>query len=1248
MRHNKFTQFIILTIILVGMLSVLPSVVAQEETPEPQPEVTEVVLPTEEVTPAPVIETTAEPQPEVTTEPQVENTPEVIPESATATPAPIVIVSPPTIIDSTGGDGRGEGIPQVPIEATPIAGAMQGVIVELNVAQTTTRNGLAVAQTFDIQQAQSSLNSAMSSYNGFITQSYQLLPMVAMTVDEATLNYLNTSPLVRAVYPDQLRYLHLDFSTPIVGSTTANTNGLDGTGQTIVIIDNGVEATHDFLGGRVVEEACFSTQGSTFFGTTTSNCPNGTTTQYGAGAASPSACIANLMNLGQAQVTAEDNCSHGTHVAGIAAGNDGSGFGSIFDGVAPNANIIAINAFHTLHMDNGRMSATDSDILRALEYVLSLTDTYDIASVNMSLGGGRYYNICDGTYPFYVNVVAQLEAAGVAVIAASGNNGYTDSMSAPACVSNIISVGATTTDWNGQGTEDRVEEGGHTMNSTSFLDFLAPGYSILSSEVNNGYGIKGGTSMATPHVAGAWALMGQLSDIATVDQIQAVLSGTGTSVIDPRNGLTFPRINVDIATLEGLVELTAPADISIGTTTPMFTWESSANTTWYQVMIYNGTSQVYAEWITAIDAGCNGGGTCSMTLDSAFTNSAGTFSWYVQAWSEVFTGTSLRLPIGPETFTLQSPILQAPFGIYADIEARPTYQWQSVPNASHYRLYVSQGSTILIDEWVACGIATCTHQPTTQLNNGSYTWWIVAWGAQGYSPWSASGSFTINVPSPSAPIPVAPIGNPTLDNPLVTFEWEHAEGSSWYHLYISGGGNVIDNWYPVSDLTPNGGNYQVDVSISGSGSFTWWVQSFGAGGNGAWSDPGQMFTINPPPAPTNPTFTNERGDVTYQWDHNPIMTWYELQLTRTSDNSTVFSTWYEVGTSSIVCNGTCTVNTGSPLSNGAYSWQVRGYNASGSGLWTASTPFTVNELVPDAGAVGGFQVMDNEIITTHASPTFEWSDVDGASWYQLYVSGSGGVVHDAWYVRLPICNAGTCSINPNLSLTNGDYQWWIMPFGPAGAGGWAGPANFTISGNTAITSTQPVLGNVTDVNTTTPSFGWQSVEGATQYRLWISGAGGLVFDQWIQVDDTCPATCAWVDPVTLTNGDYTWYIQAYGPGGTSLWSDAGNFTVAIPPPDPVTLTSPADNAIVFGISATFQWSEVANATWYYVRIWDDDNVLHHTLWVEATACDSGTCSSDISLPVGDYTWTVASWSNSVNGNDHLNNNPTPRNLTMVN
>lgn len=108
--------------------------------------------------------------------------------------------------------------------------------------------------------------------------------------------------------------------TVIVQADQAWTEGFDGTGQTVAIVDSGVDAAHPMLAGKVVDEACFSSNAS---------CPNGRTQQSGTGSATPCSYT-------------EDACGHGTHVAGIAAGSWPSE--GLF-GVARGARIIAVQVF---------------------------------------------------------------------------------------------------------------------------------------------------------------------------------------------------------------------------------------------------------------------------------------------------------------------------------------------------------------------------------------------------------------------------------------------------------------------------------------------------------------------------------------------------------------------------------------------------------------------------------------------------------------------------------------------------------------------------------------------------------------------------------------------------------------------------------------------------------------------------------------------------------------------------------------
>src|SRR5690606_14369005 len=126
-----------------------------------------------------------------------------------------------------------------------------------------------------------------------------------------------------------------------------------------------------------------------------------------------------------------------------------------------------------------------------------------------------------------------------ATVIASGNNGYKSSLSAPACISSAISVGAT----------DDNDNVASFSNVAPMLDLLAPGVSIYAA-IPNGTGTKQGTSMATPHVTGAWAVLKQAVPGASVDEALAAFQAGAVPVNDSRSGGTMTnmaRINVNNA-----------------------------------------------------------------------------------------------------------------------------------------------------------------------------------------------------------------------------------------------------------------------------------------------------------------------------------------------------------------------------------------------------------------------------------------------------------------------------------------------------------------------------------------------------------------------------------------------------------------------------------------------------------------------------------------------------------------------------
>jgi subtilisin family serine protease len=377
----------------------------------------------------------------------------------------------------------------------------------------------ASAQRQAIQQVRSGVLARLGRTDYADVKTYGTLPLVALEVGPAALRRLAGDPDVMRIQEDVAVPPNLAESIPLIGADVAWAGGHTGTGWTVAILDTGVDGDHPFLAGKVVAEACYSTTASN----ARSLCPGGVSesTARGSGRNCP------------AQIS---GCDHGTHVAGIAAGTRRA-----FSGVAHDAGLIAIQVFSRFSgadcTDFGLSSPCvltfPSDQMLALERVLELRRRFDIAAVNMSLGGGAFSGHCDND--LLKLAIDNLRAADIATVVSSGNNGFDGMVSAPACISSAIAVGSTTKG-------DRVWR---FSNHAEIVDLLAPGSRIRSSVPGSRFAVKDGTSFAAPHVAGAFAVLRSADRSATVDQVEATLAITGRQL--RRAGIAKPRIQVDAA-----------------------------------------------------------------------------------------------------------------------------------------------------------------------------------------------------------------------------------------------------------------------------------------------------------------------------------------------------------------------------------------------------------------------------------------------------------------------------------------------------------------------------------------------------------------------------------------------------------------------------------------------------------------------------------------------------------------------------
>lgn len=345
------------------------------------------------------------------------------------------------------------------------------------------------------------------------------IPFLTLEVTRAELRRLLLDPQVVTVQEDGVSQSMLKESTDVIqvdkvwhGSPT-----LRGQGQVVAVLDTGTN--HDvLLKGRVVAGACFST--NYWYYPSESLCSGRVRAQTG-------------LSAGRNCATTISGCDHGTHVATIAAGASDS-----LQGVAPEAGVIRVQVFSkftSTYWCGGRapcVMSFGSDQIRGLEYVYSLRNTFDIAAVNMSLGGGYYASACDRAAPAIASIINRLTGAGIAVVIAAGNSGSDGYISYPACIQNAIAVGSS----------NKSDGLSRFSNHSTLIDLLAPGEGITAGVPSRAYRSMSGTSMAAPHVAGAFAVLRSYDPNASVAEIWTALACTGEPIV--RGGVSRNRIDL--------------------------------------------------------------------------------------------------------------------------------------------------------------------------------------------------------------------------------------------------------------------------------------------------------------------------------------------------------------------------------------------------------------------------------------------------------------------------------------------------------------------------------------------------------------------------------------------------------------------------------------------------------------------------------------------------------------------------------
>jgi subtilisin len=242
-----------------------------------------------------------------------------------------------------------------------------------------------------------------------------------------------------------------------------------------------------------------------------------------------------------------DDNGHGTHVAGtVAARDDANGV----VGVAPGARLYAVKVL------NASGSGSISQIICGIDWVTARAATIEVA--NMSLGGQSLFGSfsgCSSSFDPMHPAICRSVAAGVTYAVAAGNSSANANSFVPATYAEVITVSALA-DFNGQpgggaSPTCRADEDDTFANFSNYgadVDLIAPGVCILSTYPGGGYNTFSGTSMASPHVAGAAALHKASNPGASPAQVKAALQSAGNlnwNNADDRDATKERLLNVD-------------------------------------------------------------------------------------------------------------------------------------------------------------------------------------------------------------------------------------------------------------------------------------------------------------------------------------------------------------------------------------------------------------------------------------------------------------------------------------------------------------------------------------------------------------------------------------------------------------------------------------------------------------------------------------------------------------------------------
>ncbi len=712
--------------------------------------------------------------------------------------------------------------------------------------------------------------------------------------------------------------------------------------------------------------------------------------------------------------------------------------------------------------------------------------------------------------------------------------------------------------------------GGETSDWAPYKSFTtqltAP---VLNTPVNHEYGVLLADTLKWQTVADANNYSLEVSAFANFSPaiIQASSIGNNYYIISQgvlqNNKLYYWRVKAiktspynesgwseerDFTTILATPVLVTPRHDSLGTAlNGVLTWNSVSGATGYNVRLSDDPS--FASTIL------NQTGVTGTTLPFSGLSFNKKYYWSVQAANS--NQTSLWATSFSFTTNLDAPDLVSPTDGELNVELNAPLSWMRVSGANTYQVQVASDtnmSQIIIDNpSVSDSNLICTGLGSIV----KYTWRVKAKNNDGrQSDWSDKWDFTTKIGPPILPSPPDSSKDVEVDGMLV---WGSVNGASKYHCRLSKSQNFDTFVINDSNIT------QTSIAYSGlesSQKYYWSARSIAGQSKSDWSKTwmfesglGKVILLSPE--------KSSRGNPlsgTLNW--NPVSGSSSYNVMLASD----------IGFSNVIINQTNISGTSIQYNdlqkNTTYYWKVSATKQSETSQWSLVWDFvtTAGEpiLILPQNNKGGMDL----------SGTLNWRSLIGATNYSLQISENENM-SDPFVTRT---NTDTFYVYSNLKNYK-NYYWRVNATTPTGPTAWTETRKFT----TKIAN--PVLyspdNQIRDA-LTSGTLGWESVQGASAYTIWISEK--FDFLPTVIEEDVTGIEYEYRD--FKHNQKYYWKVLALNADANSGWSESREFTTVLASPE---LAYPIDSAIQVPVNGKLTWHAVDGYKTYAIKLAKDLN-----------------------------------------------------------